>query len=101
MLEGEADMLMQMENGNAFVRTDCDICYMGGWPDQTLWQRILIALCEERCIPHAVLPEGLRLRDTATHRFAFNYAPEPVTWNGVTIAPADCHWWPLESPTAL
>ena len=101
VLEGEADTLMQFADGSPFVLTDKDICYMGSWPDQTLWQRILIALCEERGIPHAVLPEGLRLRDTGTHRFAFNYAAEPVVWNGVEIPAAGCHWWPLDEIEAM
>ncbi|MBL9053456.1 MAG: hypothetical protein JNN02_06970, partial [Tabrizicola sp.] len=38
------------------------------------------------------LPEGLRLRDTATHRFLFNYNAVPVDWAGVTIPAAGVHW---------
>ena len=50
------------------------------------------------------LPDGLRVRDTARHRFVFNYAPEPQEWNGVTIPAAGVHWeerqgglWPATS----
>ena len=44
----------------------------------------------------ATLPAGLRLRDTGSHRFAFNYGPDPVTWAGREIAAADLAWWPQD-----
>ncbi|MEP5731015.1 MAG: beta-galactosidase [Sulfitobacter sp.] len=65
--------------------------YLSAWPDATLWDRLVTLICEK--IPRVDLPDGLRLRDTATHRFAFNYAPEPVTWQGQTIDTAGVAWW--------
>jgi len=34
----------------------------------------------------------LRIRDTDTHRFIFNYAPKARDWNGVSIPAAGVHW---------
>jgi len=68
--------------------------YLGGWPDDATFRRILADALDALGLPHHDLPDGLRLRDTASHRFAFNYAPEPVTWNGADIPPAGVAWWP-------
>ena len=38
------------------------------------------------------LPEGLRVRDTATHRFWFNYDSAPVSYEGRDIPAAGVHW---------
>jgi beta-galactosidase len=41
------------------------------------------------------LPEGLRLRDTPTHRFVFNYNAHPVHWQGREITAAGVDWQAL------
>ncbi|MEM9342946.1 MAG: beta-galactosidase [Pseudomonadota bacterium] len=64
------------------------IQYLTGWPDDTLWDRLLADITTDR------LPDGLRLRDTATHRFAFNYGATPVDYRNQTIPPAGVAWWP-------
>ena len=66
--------------------------YLAGWPDETALARILTALCVAQGIEPDPLPEGLRRRDTDTHRFLFNYNPVPVDWAGVSIPPAGVHW---------
>ena len=42
--------------------------------------RLLRDLCKTADIPTTELPDGLRQRDTGTHRFLFNYAPEPIPY---------------------
>ena len=66
--------------------------YLAGWPDEVAFARILTAICQEIGLETDPLPEGLRLRDTATHRFMFNYNAVPVEWGGVIIPPAGVHW---------
>jgi len=51
-----------------------------------------MAACAAQGMNTDPLPEGLRRRDTPTHRFWFNYNPVPVEWGGVTIEPAGVHW---------
>ncbi len=72
------------------------ICYLAGWPDTTLWDRIVRDACARLGIATETLPDGLRLRDTQTHRFAFNYAPEPLCYRGHAINAAGVAWWPRE-----
>ncbi len=95
-LEGDAIALLEHTDGNPLLVQAGHMHYLGGWPDAALWDRIVALLCAD--VPLTLLPDGLRLRDTATHRFAFNYAPEPVTWNGRTLKAADVTWWPLPLP---
>ena len=66
--------------------------YLAGWPDEAALDRILTAACHRAGIDTDPLPEGLRRRDSATHRFWFNYNPVPVEWAGITIPPAGVHW---------
>jgi len=65
--------------------------YLAGWPDAEAMARILAALCAEQGIATDNLPDGLRCRDTASHRFWFNYNPAPITWQGITLPAAGVH----------
>ncbi len=69
--------------------------YLAGWPDEVALDRILAEMCREQGIETDRMPEGLRRRDTATHRFLFNYNAVPVEWGGVTIPAAGVHWQAL------
>ena len=94
-LEGDAEAVMVREDGvPALVRAG-GLHYLGGWPDAHGFDRVIKHACAEAGLEFQQLPEGFRLRDTKTHRFGFNYAPEPVTWNGETLQPGDVRWWPL------
>jgi beta-galactosidase len=53
---------------------------------------MLAELCAGQGIDIDHLPEGLRRRDSDTHRFWFNYNPVPVDWAGVTIPAAGVYW---------
>jgi beta-galactosidase len=66
--------------------------YLQGWPDPDAWARLMERLCEKAGVATEWLPEGLRLRDTPTRRFAFNYGPEPVAWEGRDLPPAGVAW---------
>ncbi|MEN8840555.1 MAG: beta-galactosidase, partial [Octadecabacter sp.] len=60
--------------------------------DDATWDLILKDLCNEVGLTHHALPDGLRIRETETHRFVFNYAPETLDWNGTEIPAAGVHW---------
>jgi beta-galactosidase len=66
--------------------------YLAGWPDDQALTRILQRACAAEAIETDPLPEGLRRRDTATHRFLFNYNAVAVEWGSVTIPAAGVHW---------
>ena len=46
----------------------------------------------ETGVPVTHVPEGVRLRDTGRFRFAFNYGPDTVDWQGATLPPAGVRW---------
>jgi beta-galactosidase len=66
--------------------------YLAGWADGAALTRILGDLCDQAGIETTPLPEGLRLRDSATHRFFFNYNAHAVQWQGREIPPAGVDW---------
>ena len=94
-LEGSAPVLRRTASGHPAIMGGAHLRYLAGWPDDATFEAIVRALCAEAGVPTHTLPEGLRLRDTATHRFAFNYAPHMVVWDGIEIPPAGVHWEPL------
>ena len=55
--------------------------YLAGWPDEAgADPHPAPRPADREGIETDPLPEGLRRRDTATHRFLFNY--NPCRWNG-------------------
>lgn len=94
-LEGAAQAQIATAGGRPALLGDKGLHYLAGWPDRDGWDRIVALVASEAGIDIVALPDGLRLRDTAGFRFAFNYAPEPIDWNGVTLPPGGVHWWAL------
>ncbi|MSU88892.1 beta-galactosidase [Rhodobacteraceae bacterium 2CG4] len=93
-LDGSAAVVQATADGRPAMVASGKLFYLAGWPDAAALGQMVRALCEGAGIATEDLPEGLRLRDTAGHRFAFNYAAHPVTWQGREIAPAGVAWWP-------
>jgi beta-galactosidase len=94
-LEGRAEVVEATEDGwPALVRAG-GIHYLAGWPDDPALDRIVSEAAQGVGIDPDPLPEGLRRRDSATHRFWFNYNAVPVEWGGVTIPPVGVHWHAL------
>ena len=96
-LEGTAETEIETETGAPVLVTNGTLSYLAGWPDPALWDRIVRSACDALGLPAESLPDGLRLRDTATHRFAFNYGNRPVSWNGHDLPAAGVAWWPRDT----
>jgi beta-galactosidase len=94
-LEGGADVAETTADGWPALVHAGGLHYLAGWPDDIALDRILTAACSRHDIAVEVLPEGLRRRDTPTHRFWFNYNPVAVEWADVTIPSAGVHWQSL------
>ncbi|MEM7643726.1 MAG: beta-galactosidase [Pseudomonadota bacterium] len=62
--------------------------HLAGWPDWMAARRILGDLATEAGLEIHDLPDGLRLRDTGTTRFVFNYADRPQFFEGEMIPAA-------------
>ena len=84
-------ILRLMDGSPAAVRAN-DLIYLAGWPNPDLWHRILLELASETSLTVLDLPRGLRVRDTETHRFWFNYGPSVTTYGSMTLPPAGVYW---------
>ncbi len=91
-LEGTAEVVERSTDGHPALVRAGGLHYLAGWPDDAALDRILAAACIREGLGVETLPEGLRRRDTATHRFWFNYNPFAVEWGGVAIPAAGVHW---------
>jgi beta-galactosidase len=91
-LEGDAPVTLALENGAPLMMGDGVLRYLGGWPDAPLWQRIIEGACKELAIETENLSDGIRIRDTDTHRFVFNYGARAQAYRGQKIEPAGVFW---------
>jgi beta-galactosidase len=94
-LEGSAPVTEMSDDGWPALVSAGRLHYLAGWPDDAALTRILNRACADEGIETDPLPEGLRRRDTMTHRFLFNYNPVPAEWGGVTIPPGGVYWTAL------
>ena len=94
-LEGNATVHQHTAAGQPAIMGSDTLRYLAGWPDDATFDAIIADACTGLGITAKSLPEGLRLRDTDSHRFVFNYAKHPQDWNGTTIPAAGVHWEPL------
>ena len=91
-LEGDADVYLSTKSGQPAIMGSTHIRYLAGWPDDATFDSIIGGLCDTAEIETFDLPKGLRIRDTDTHRFVFNYAPKARQWGDVIIPAAGVHW---------
>ncbi|WP_348272798.1 beta-galactosidase [Pannonibacter tanglangensis] len=93
-LEGTAETVIRAEDGTPAVVRSGRMTYVGGWPDEVALARILGEAAHRAGVTVTPMPEGVRQRDTKTHRFYFNYNPEPVVFNGNELPAAGVLWTP-------
>lgn len=67
--------------------------YLAVWPDAKLLRLLVERMGQEAGAALLDLPEGIRVRRSASHAFTFNYAAHPlfVPHLGKTLAPASWH----------
>ena len=86
-LDTDATPLLSFEDGTPALVQSGQISYLAGWPDAAAFARLLAHYLDTDA-----LPDGLRCRDTAQHRFWFNYADHEVTHGHITLPPAGVLW---------
>jgi len=95
-LEGDADVTLSTKDGRPAMMSAVKTHYLAGWLDEAGFDALLADLCAAaESIESLSLPEGLRVRDTESHRFVFNYGPDPAPYNDQMIAPAGVYWHEL------
>lgn len=93
-VEGSAPKVVSTTAGRPALSGENALFYLSGWPDRDGWDRVVAHAARQAGLATVRLPDGLRLRDTASHRFAFNYAATTVEWMDQKIPPAGVAWWP-------
>ncbi|PWJ15097.1 beta-galactosidase [Jannaschia seohaensis] len=88
-LETEADVIERTADGTPVLLRAGRRFHLTGWPDRDAARRLLGMLAREAGLGTIELPDGLRVRDTGTERFVFNYAAHPQEFEGHLIAAAD------------
>ncbi len=91
-LEGDAIATFRTKDDHPAVTSTGTLHYLGGWPDRAGWDRIVGTIATTAGLMVENMPQGLRVRDTAHHRFAFNYSTAPIIWRGTVISPGGVHW---------
>ncbi|MEQ5787554.1 beta-galactosidase [Erythrobacter sp. NFXS35] len=83
--------------GRGVLYRNGNVRYLAVWPDRALLRLLFERMADEAGLPLVDLPEGIRVRRTASHAFTFNYAAEPVfaAHLGETLPPASWHIAPL------
>jgi beta-galactosidase len=76
--------------GRGVVFAHGKIRYCAIWPDRALLALLVERMADEAGLALLDLPDGIRLRRSASHAFTFNYASAPVfvPHLGKTLAPA-------------
>ncbi|MEL7183538.1 MAG: beta-galactosidase, partial [Pseudomonadota bacterium] len=75
-------------DGTPILLRDGKRFHLAGWPDAEAARRILRDLAHAAKIPTQTLPDGVRIRDTGSERFIFNYSPQAQPFQGGTIPAA-------------
>ena len=94
-METRAEVIESTADGWPALIKAGQMHYLAGWADTAALDRILTQLCRQAGLETTPLPEGLRQRDSATHRYLFNYNPFAVEWDGRVIPAAGVDWQPL------
>ncbi|WP_422036867.1 beta-galactosidase [Roseibium sp.] len=90
-LEGSADVILELDDGQAAVMRSDNLTYVGGWCDDAAWTRLFKDLCGKARIPTMDLAGGVRCRDAGDLRIWTNYGS----------APADTPAGPIEAAGVL
>jgi beta-galactosidase len=91
-LEGSAAAHWQTQDGRPAVVKSGNMTYLAGWFDDDTLFELVCETCADLGIEVTDLPDGMRIRDTDSHRFYINYAPEAQTHDGLTVPAAGVVW---------
>ncbi len=84
-VRGTAAVRMSNDRGDAILVGGKGLSYLTTWPDDALWDAVL----EHTQLVREPVPFGLRVRDSATHRFLINYSSSEQSWHGHTVPACD------------
>ncbi|MEM7487642.1 MAG: beta-galactosidase [Pseudomonadota bacterium] len=94
-LETDGAVVEATDDGTPVLVRHGNRAHLAGWPDAQAARRVLRALAVEAGLTVRDLPDGLRLRDTGTTRFVFNYADRAQVFDGREVPAAGLLRLPL------
>jgi len=86
-LESDGDIAEQTTDGAVVLVHGGDVSYLGGWPDQSAFKRIIEEICVTAGVQTQPLPDGVRVRETGAEKFWFNYNADAIEFNGLKLGP--------------
>ena len=89
-ITGDAETYIETIDNQPVLVGSNGLFYLGAWLDEAGFDRVI----QMFVTPHK-MPTGVRVRDTDTHRFWFNYNPHSVTIDGNKIPAAGVTWQKL------
>lgn len=87
-LETTNDVILTTDAGEPVAVRAGKITYCGSILDQAGFRLLARMVAEQAGLETIQLPEGVRLRDTATERFTFNHNAHVVEFQGQVLGPA-------------
>ncbi|WP_171208144.1 MULTISPECIES: beta-galactosidase [unclassified Ruegeria] len=84
-LSGTAPKLLEFEDGTPALMGNDDMWYLGCFPDEPLWDRVIALAAQATGLEIFPMPPGLRRRETARHEVLINYNDKAVEWNGTQV----------------
>ena len=85
-------VIERCDDGRPAIIGQANRQYLAGWPDQEALIRILSDACIAQNISITNLPNSVRVRDTESHRFWFNYSETESIVGKVKLAPSGVVW---------
>ena len=79
----EAEIVARTDDGRPALTRKRNAWYVAGWPDEKLLPLILRRVAGKAGLPTENLEAGVRTRRRGSHRFLFNYGPEPADISGI------------------
>ncbi|MEM6656885.1 MAG: beta-galactosidase [Pseudomonadota bacterium] len=97
-LSGDGTDLLDFTDGTSALKGSDGIWYLAGFPDDTLWDRVIEMAADKTGLVRHPMPHGVRRRDTCDHVFLINYNAQDMDCNGVQVPGCDVVILKKEAP---
>lgn len=87
-IEGTGATILETATGQAVAQRFGSLTYLAGWLDGAGFDRLVNDIADRAGLAVRPMPEGVRIRDTDTERFWFNYTDKTVPTEAGDLPPA-------------
>src|SRR6056297_2572832 len=94
-IEGTGATILETTTGQPVAQQFGSLTYVAGWLDEAGFDRLIREITDRAGLAVRPMPEGVRIRDTSTERFWFNYSDKTVTTEVGDLPPAGVLRQPL------